>query len=103
MGMGRRGGGAVAVGRKEEEEEDGARGGAPSQELAGGGDGGVALALSGVFAAQPPPQRAGQGRGGHRVHVRAPRMLQAQFAVSVNLVATFHYEKQRPALDQYTD
>ncbi|KAE8766375.1 putative histidine kinase 4 [Hordeum vulgare] len=28
------------------------------------------------------------------------RMLQDQFAVSVNLVATFHYEKQRPALDQ---
>lgn len=96
---------AVAVGEEGKEEGKGWR--AKSKLSAAVG---VALALSGVLVLHRSLR--------HNALVKAEegivcmceeraRMLQDQFAVSVNhvhalaiLVATFHYEKQPPALDQ---
>ncbi|XP_044947190.1 probable histidine kinase 4 [Hordeum vulgare subsp. vulgare] len=110
MGMGVGGGeaaAAVAVGEEGKEEGKGWR--AKSKLSAAVG---VALALSGVLVLHRSLR--------HNALVKAEegivcmceeraRMLQDQFAVSVNhvhalaiLVATFHYEKQPPALDQET-
>ncbi|KAE8784446.1 putative histidine kinase 4 [Hordeum vulgare] len=111
MGMGVGGGeagAAVAVGEEGKEEEDGGKGWRAKSKLS------AAVAMVGVALA------AGVERGAVLVLHRSrrhngagqaeegivcmceerARMLQDQFAVSVNLVATFHYEKQRPALDQ---
>ncbi|KAI4977436.1 hypothetical protein ZWY2020_057348 [Hordeum vulgare] len=108
MGMGVGGGeagAAVAVGEEgKEEEEDGGKGWRAKSKLSAAvAMVGVALALSGVLVLHRSRR--------HNALVKAEegivcmceeraRMLQDQFAVSVNLVATFHYEKQRPALDQ---
>lgn len=99
---------AVAVGEEGKEEGKGWR--AKSKLSAAVAMVGVALALSGVLVLHRSRR--------HNALVKAEegivcmceeraRMLQDQFAVSVNhvhalaiLVATFHYEKQRPALDQ---
>ncbi|KAE8795586.1 Signal transduction histidine-protein kinase barA [Hordeum vulgare] len=120
MGMGVGGGGEAAAmaaveeeGKEEGEEEEGEGGKgwrAKSKLSAAVAMVGVALALSGVLVLHRSLR--------HNALVKAEegivcmceeraRMLQDQFAVSVNhvhalaiLVATFHYEKQPPALDQ---